>query len=1013
MLAFVNRPIMATAINLVLVIIGLVALKQLPLRHHTHSAELAIMVSAHYPGANSQVIEQRVTKPLENALAGIDGLRHTTSKSHDGFSEIHIRFRKNYSPERAMNEVRDRVQATQSLLPKEVEPPFVFERGMNEEDLMYIAFQDKTRSSADIFDYIRRNVLEQLKLVEGVAEVGDFGGTPYVIECQIDPAELIHYQLSLNDVLSTLKSEKTFASGGQIQSVTGKKTIVIEAPFDSPEAIAHLPLVTRDNKIVRLRDVAEVVLRVADSDFSMRVDGVDTVGLTIKAKIQANPIEVSQRVTKFIHQLQATLPQTMQVSVLFDRTKTFEAGLNAIQHSLWEAIILVGVIVTISLSSLRAAVVPMITVPLCLVSTFGLMWLFNFSINPVTLLAMVLAVGLVVDDAIVVVENIHRHMESGFSALDAARKGMKEITFAVIVMTLTLVAVYLPVAFQIDSSAVVFREFAWTLAGSVLISGFVALTLTPAMCGRWLSGTALVDQHSRAERIWQQINCGYQAMLAWVMQKRLWVIFFALVVFGLSIWLFTKLPSEFQPFEDEDYLFGWMSAETEVTPAVKASWDKQIEQLVAREVPEATRFMLGTWRNNYWWSIYLEPRHTRSEGSDAIAKRLQTPLADIAGPMVGVNLAASGSDETNNLEVVVRYSGAPHVLLESMRNLVDNIEKIKGVMRVDSKEVKLQNRYHVKVIREVAASLGIHVDAIEDVLYTFFSGKKGTEITFDGYDYNVIVTTDPAVRAELSSINQFFVNRPNGIAVPLGTLVEIEEVLEPEYIKHYEQVRSAKLDIYLDADLTIAEALAELKPLIHEQLPSDALVTFSGAAEKYEEAKRAMWLTLGLAIAFIFLILAALFESILDPFIVLLTVPLSVLGAVLAIYWTGGSNNIYMQMGIVTLIGLITKHGILITDFANRLRLAGHSIQDAVIQAAVARLRPILMTTLAMIFGAIPLVLSLGAGANARSHLGWVIIGGMTSGTLFSLFVIPVVYYYVARLRKQSSSSRMKSSPIS
>lgn len=990
---FVRRPVMATAINLVLLIMGVVSYHHLDLRHKPNVEQNVIEIGTIFPGANSTAVEHQVTKPLEDALSGIDGVKKITSISQDSQSYIYVNFKPGVDTNKGLGQIRDRVFSTLSGLPEAVKRPEIKEQGEDQKTIAYLKFEDKTRSIPALTDYIRRVVEDRLRLVEGVASVSHFGNKLYVIAIKPDPALLAEHAITIKEVVDALKHEKTFASAGEIEGLTSKETVLLTAVVEKPEDFANITVKLRPNERITLGNIASVTVSEKPTFLKIRENGQEIVGLGIIVKPQANPLEVVKHVYTFVKDLKKTMPPSMEAKMSFDATRSFSAAFDEMRRTLWEAILLVGIIVTLSLASLRAAVLSMITVPLCLVGTFALMWALNFSINPVTLLALVLAVGLVVDDAIVVVENIYRHMEEGITAFKAALLSMKEISFAIVVMTVTLAAVYLPLLFQVDESAVLFREFAWTLAGSVIISGFVALTLTPALGGKFL-------KHSKKVKFWEILSFKYQKGLSIGLQHPMKICALLVLIALLGVVGFQRLPSELIPKEDEGYIFGSIYAKNAVTDAVRNSWFQNVED-VLKTVPEGERVLTGVWQDQWmWWNIILKPSTERSRSTLEIVKTLRTPLQTIVGPEVQVNdNQGLGGDDA--FKIIIQYAGAHERLVETLNNIMTEARQQKGFDAIYSEQTWEKPRLRVMVDRDLASELGVGIDAIEDTLYTFLSGRKAADFNFQGLDYDVQVRAPLEYRSELNNLNTYFVATVEGKWVPLGSLVTLKEVVEPNQIKHYDRMRSGSIHVALQSSMSVDKAIQILDPIIKKHLPADASYKFGGKAEQYKEARAAMWLTYGLALAFIYLVLAALFESFLHPFVVLLTVPLSITGAVWAVYFIGGTSNAYTSIGLVTLIGLITKHGILIVDFANRLRIQGYTLKEAVMLAAANRLRPVLMTTFAMVCGAVPLIYSVGEGAVARKDIGWVIIGGMLMGTAFSLFVVPVAYSLLAKFQLQ------------
>jgi multidrug efflux pump len=994
--AFVNRPIMAVAINLGLLIIGLVAFNHLELKHIPASARNEFTIYTEYPGAHNLSVEQRVTKPLEDALSGLDGIDKLSSDSLDGHSAIYIKFKSHIDPNKAMSELRDRIFGTHSVLPEGVKRPYVYERSENSQPIVYIAFNDTQRSVSELSDYIRRMVEDRLRLIEGVASIDSWGGKHYQISVQLDPALLMEHKVTVSEVMNALHREKAFAAGGEIEQERGKKTVVLTAAVQVPSEYGNVIVkTTAEGNNIRIKNIATVAVTEKSTSLKMRVNGQPMVGLQVVVKPQANPLLTANRVRVFVKDLERTLPTSMEASITYDATRPFESSMLSLGHTLIEAILLVGIIVTLSLASGRAALLPVITIPLCLVGTFALMWLFGFSVNPITLLALVLAVGLVVDDAIVVVENIHHYLEEGLTPIQAASKGMKEITFAIIVMTITLAAVYVPVAFQADDSAAMFREFAWTLAGSVLISGFVALTLIPALCGRFLRKT---ERKGR----WEALAEWYHITLQKAFNHPRWVCAMAVIIAILGIWGFARLPMELMPVEDEDYIQGYIDANNTVPEAVRTGWLIEVEKIL-QTIPERQVVTTHEWQQRWLeWNLSLKPRAERSRGIHEIIAELTPKLKKIVGPKVGVNIGSSGLSSDETLTVIIQYPADYTRLLDIIRTIMREARKKPEFERLKSEGTVEVPQIQVEVDRAFSEELGVNVESMEDTLYTFLSGRKATHFNFRGFDYDVVVQGAPPFRSELNSLNQFFVTNGEGQWIPLGSLVTIKESNQSNKIKHYERMRGAKISVSLKSGVSLERAMEVMTPIVKKYLPAEARYYFGGTAEKYQNAKKSIWVTYGLALVFIYLVLTALFESFMYPLVVLLTVPLSVTGAAWAVNGYGGTNNIYTSIGLITLVGLITKHGILIVDFANRLRLQNKGVLSAIQQAAVRRLRPVLMTTFAMIFGALPLLFSKGAGAVAMIHIGWVIIGGMVCGTVFSLYVVPVVYYLVSAKTKKS-----------
>lgn len=998
----VKRPVLALSLNGLLLLLGILAFTLVEWRHSASHPNNEVQIMILYAGAHSLVVESEITRPLEQALMGLDGIKRISSESQDGLSRIFVKFKRNAAKE-LMLLIRDRVMSTAATFPKSAQKPYIWEQSERQQEILMIGFRDLSRSTAELSDYLRRNIFERLTTLDGIAEVRSFGQTPYVIELRLDSARLFEHHISVSDLLAALKNEKVYATGGELDTPSGKRSLILSAELHLPQDIGNWTITTPAQKVLKLSDISEVVVTGQKSDFNVHLDGKPMVGYIISAKPQSNPLEVVKQVKQFIQRSQEFLPDSMTVDIVKDASQSFLVAQSSAIKALGEACVLVALIVYICLGSWRAAALAMSTVPLCLVGSFIFIWLLGFSINPMTLLAIVVAVGLVVDDAIVVIENIHRHREQGLPPLKAALLSMQEISFAVVVMTVTLVAVYLPIAFQTSETALMLREFAWTLAGSVLISGFVALTLTPAIAARLKTEAA----NSHIELYQEKITSLYKKLLGQALNYPGKIMIAALCIALIAGLIFNSLPSELTPAEDEDLLEGYVtSPENAVLPNLQAEWKKFIEREVAT-LPEKKHLLVYQWQDQIWWQLLLKPRSERSRSARDIAEALEPQLDLQVGPHIGVT-SSSGSlgNDDNELRLVIQYSKDYGQLIQASRQLIEALEKTGLFSRIWSESTHDKARYKLAIDKLLASQLGIGISTLEGSLYTLLSGSKVLDFPFDGFNYEVWLKSDEKDRSQLSGLNRFFINSNTDKTVPLGSLVNIQEVLEPLKYKHHDQMRAVSIHINPKPDIAWNSMIQRVEHELKQYMPSEGQYKLLGKAEQYQEARSAMLWTFGFALLFIYLLLAGLFESFIDPGIVLFTVPLSVMGAVWLVFLMGGSNNIYTQIGIITLMGLITKHGILITDFANQLQKeAGLMAKEAAFKAAVSRLRPILMTTLAMIVGALPLVMGEGAFAEARKHLGWVLIGGMLSGTLFSLFVVPAVYCVFQR--KTAKSKRI------
>ncbi len=988
---FVRRPVLATALNLVLLLIGFIAYHAIEWRHLPKTDSYRLQIYTAYPGANSAAIERQVTKPLEDALSGLDGIKSLESSSDDGGSTIMVAFRPGTKIDKALAQVRDRIFGV-SGLPEGIKRPEVKEQRHRDDSLLFIVFKDPNRSPQALADYVRRMVEDRLRLIEGVASLNIYGDQRYIVSIEPDPARLLEHQVGVQTIVEALKKERTIASGGELEHLGIKESVIISAAIRDPNDLGLLSLKTPTGAVLRLDQVAKISVRAEVGDLRFTVDGEDVLQVGIIPKAQANPLKVAKDVRAFVQNLRKQLPPSMTASVVFDVTQAFSEAFIEMKHVLWEALIVVAVMMLIALGSVRAALLAMITIPLCLIGAFSILYAFDFSLNPVTCLALILSVGLVVDDAIVVIENIHRHLAAGGRALQAAKDSMKEISFAIVVMTLILSAVYIPLLFQKSETSTIFKEFAWTLAGSVFISGFVALTLTPALCGKYLG-------RGHTQIYWDVLEKRYKHYLRVLLNHPGKIALFVVGFGVLAIGGLKQLPSEQLPIEDEDHLSGSMMADHVVMPALQRSWTQSVGAILEK-IPEKESVMFWQYRQWNGWYLVLKPAKDRKRNAEQIREDLNRQFRMVVGPQVTVN-TDDVLGNNDGMKIIVQYAGDPIVLSKALTGIMIDLKKQPGIQGISTHQPPDIVRLNVVVDRAMASEMGVGVDAIEDTLFTLLSGRKVGDFYFEGLDYDIKVRADERSRSEADDLNRFFVAGSEGQWVPLGTVVRLKHELGVSEIKHYDRIRGIELSLNLQPGADLDRIIQSIAPIMNDHLPRDAEYHFVGQLEAYQQGTQTALWTFLLAFAFIYLVLAALFESFIDPWIVLLTVPLSLGGAVLALLCYGGTNNAYTLIAFMTLMGLIAKHGILMVDFANRLCSdSSRSLKETVLDAASARLRPILMTTLAMVGGAVPLVFSVGAGAIARQHIAWILIGGISVGTLFSLFVIPVVYAWVKGLQR-------------
>jgi multidrug efflux pump len=1009
---FIRRPVFSTVMSLLIVLVGLVSYWRLSVREYPNIDEPIVSVRTEYLGASAEIIESQVTQVLESSIAGIEGIETLISSSEPEQSRITVRFRLGTNPDVAASDVRDRVSRVRGRLPEEIEEPVIAKVEADAQAIIYIAFTSNRHRPPEISDYADRYVRDRLQNLGGVAEVRIFGERRYAMRIWLDRARLAAYDLTVQEVEDSLRQQNVEVPSGRIESIEREFTVLSRTGLTTPEQFRQIVVKDASGFSVRLGSLARIEIGPQDERRVTRFNGDNAVILGIIKQATANPLDVSNELRKAMPELVRDLPAGMSAKIAYDKSIFIDRSVQAVYITIAEAVALVVLVIFLFLRTLRATIIPLVTIPVSLIGAFALMDLLGFSINTLTLLSMVLAIGLVVDDAIVVLENIHRHIEEGMAPMPAAIRGMGEISGAVIAMTLTLAAVYAPVAFAPGRTGTLFTEFALTLAGAVLVSGFVALTLSPMMCSRLLRPH---ESHGRfynfLERGLLALNRGYRSALVTTLRARPLVVLAALAVAGASYFLVAGLKSELAPIEDRGVLFTAGNAPEGSTVDFTSRYAEQFEALLD-QVPEVAHHfvIVGSRAVTELISFsQLIPWEERSRTQMEIVRDIQPKLARIAGVRAFANNPGSfgQSARSKSVEFVIQTSESYRKLDEYVETLLAEAEKFPGLINLDSDLRLNKPQFDVVVDRERVADTGAGVLTVGRTLETLLGGRQVTRFTQNGEQYDVIVQVAPADRRTPGDLDAIYVRGPSGSMVQLSNLVHVKETVAPKELNRFNQFRAATITGNIAPGYSLGEGLAFLEDAAKRVLPSSVRYDYGGQSREFKDAESNLLFIFVLALGFIFLVLAAQFESFVDPLIIMLTVPLSMTGALLALHFSGGTLNIYSQIGLVTLIGLISKHGILIVQFANRLQDEGRTLREAVIEAAALRLRPILMTTGAMVAGAIPLAIAAGAGAESRHEIGWVIVGGMTFGTLLTLFVVPTAYTLLARDRTKSPEGRL------
>ncbi len=1017
----IRRPVLATVMNVIILLVGIISYDRLAIRLIPNVDVPIVTVATGYPGANAQVIESQITKPVEDALSGIEGIDYISSVSRAERSQVTVRFLLDRDADAAASDVRDRVAQARGQLPQEANDPIVQKQEADAQPIIFLAFSSDRHNLTEIADIATRLVKDRVQTIPGVAQANVFGNR-FAMRIWLDPDRLAGYELTPEDVEIALRQQNVEVPAGRVESSDREFTVLAETDLQEPAEFEQIIVKTTDQFLVRLGDVARVELGADSSRFRARFNRRNAVPLGIIKQAVANPLEISKGLKAMLPQISSTLPEGMQVEIAYDSTLFIQESIDEVYVTVFEAVVLVALVIFVFLRSWRAVVIPLVTIPVSLIGVFSLMLLFGFTINTLSLLAMVLAIGLVVDDAIVMLENIYRHIEDGMPPFEAALKGSKQIGFAIVAMTLTLAAVYLPFAFSTGRSGLLFVEFALTLAGAVLVSGFTALTLSPMMCSKLLRRD---EEHGRlfkfVERRLNSLDRGYHRMLDRVLGFRWLTIAIAAGFVTAMVVLFLNLPRELAPQEDQGLVIGIGTAPEGATIDYTDRYAKQLEQIYDG-VEEKNRFFVIVGFNGVTSAIGfvgLKPWEERDRSAQQVAQSLFPQFMSIPGLMAfPVTPPPLGQNNFGQpLSIVLQTTGTWEDLDEMVQTLLSRMSENPQFTNPDS-DLKLNKpELKIDVNRAKVSSVGASVEAVGHTLETMLGGRNVTRFKSGTEQYDVIVQIEDASRRTPGDLSNIFVRGSGGTMIQLQNLATVTESVAAKELNHFDKLRAATISAGLAPGYTLGEALEWMDAAIRDVSP-EALYDLSGQSREFAESESSAAILMVLALVFIYLVLAAQFESFIDPLIILVSVPLAMFGAFLCLsalnfggqqgWWTlSGSWNIYTQIGAVTLVGLISKHGILIVEFANQLRETGREKRDAVLESASLRLRPILMTTGAMVLGAVPLAFATGAGAEARHQIGWVIVGGMSFGTIFTLFVVPVVYLFLSANHKYEVSRRV------
>ena len=1009
----IKRPVFASVMSFTILLFGVVAFLRLPVREYPDIDPPIISVTTLYRGASPAVVETEITNVLEEQFATLEGVKTMTSSSREQGSVITIEFELNRNVDEAANDVRDRVSRVRSTLPREIDDPVISKVDVNAQPIVWLALSSDRHSGLELTDVADRILKERLQRLPGVGSVIIAGERRYAMRVWLDPLRMASHDLTAQDVEAAIRRENTEIPGGRVEGAEREFSVRTRGELTTPEEFGAIIVAQSKNDIVRLRDVAEVSLGAADERTAVRYNGQTAVGLGVVKQSKASTVDVAADVSKALGDLSGLLPAGMKLDIAFDSSTFINSSIDEVKETLIIAMCLVILVVLAFLKSLRATAIPTLAIPISIIGALAAAYFAGFTLNILTLLALVLAIGLVVDDAIVVLENVYRHMEMGKSRLQAALDGSKEIGFAVLATTITLVAVFVPLAFLTGSVGRLFNEFGISLAVAILLSGFVALTLTPMLCSRMLKplhGTSSSWATRSFDAFFEWLNRIYDRTLRFAMRWKWLTIGGAVAAVVLSVVLFRLLPSELVPIEDRGVAFGIVIAPEGATLDYT---DKYMREVESRLLPLPERRSLfsatglgfgGPGRvTNGFVFLGLAPRSERRRSQQEIVQALFPRLISIPGVLAFVINPPSlgGSFSSSPVEYVLQGETYEE-LNQAVGTVMGEASKLGYMINLDTDLRLNKPQLDLTIDRERAAGLGVSVTDIGLTLETFLGGRIVTNFKRGTKQYDCILQMKPSSRSAPDDIREIYLRGKGGL-VQLANVVRVEETLAPKELNHYNRVRSATITANLVPGVSLGQALDDLDRISAEKLPSGMKRDYAGQSLEFKSSTSSLYFMFLLAIIFIYLVLAAQFESFIHPLTILLSVPLAVFGALLALLIFGQSLNIYSQIGLIMLIGLVTKNAILIVEFSNQLRGQGKSATEAVIEAATIRLRPILMTSLATIFGVLPIAIGLGAGAESRRPLGLAVVGGMLFSTFLTLVLVPVLYAILSRFVRVST----------
>ena len=1012
----IRRPVLASMVSLALVLFGAIGYTRLSVRDYPDVDPPIISVSTFLPGASPQVVESAVTDVLEEELSTVPGLRTLTSSSAEESSNITLEFTLDRDVDVAAQDVRDKVARVRGRLPRDVEEPVVAKQQADAEPFFWLALSGANYDLLQLSDIGDRRVKTRLQSLPGVGRAQIFGERRISMRVWLSASALAARGLTVEDVQQAIRSRSVEVPAGRIESSRREFSVRSLGELKTPEEFAGMVVSNDSGQMVRLRDVGRVELGPRDERSALRSNGDPAVAIGIVRQSKANLLDVAREIRAELPAIQASLPPGVKIETAFDGSIFVTRSIREAEESLILAAILVILIIFVFLRNLRATIIPGLAIPASIISTFAVMYFLHFSINNLTLLALTLAIGIVVDDAIIVLENAYRHQEElGEDPITAATNGTREIGFAVVATTIALVAVFTPLAFLKGNTGRLFNEFGIAVAGAVTISGFVALTLTPMLCAR-----VLRVPHSHGvmfrllENTFLAITLAYTRALGWALRHRALIVSSALATLLAAGLLFRSLKREFIPADDQGWFLVFIIAPEGSSLAYTDGYQRQVEAIIRKTPDIHNIFSVVNFGNGVSGGIVfvmLDDWSTRKRSVQQVLAEVQPQLFGIPGIFAFANAPSGFGGFGSPVQFVVQNPDFGRLAV-AMDTLVTRARQVKGLQNVDTDLRFNKPQLSVSFDRDRAEDMGVSVGEIAATLQVLLGGNRVNTFTRDNKLYDVVVQLSPEERATPSDLSGLYVRGKNGQLVQLSALVHPSEGVGPRQLNHYDRIASFTLTAGLDPGFTLGEALDSLNRIAAEVLPPGSTTALAGESRELQESGGALYFAFALALLVVFMVLASQFESLIHPFTVLLAVPLAVTGALATLKVTGSTLNLYSQIGMILLIGLVTKNSILLVEYANQLKAKGRSALQAMQESGRIRLRPIVMTSVATITSAFPVALGLGAGSTSRRPLGYVIIGGVLFSTLLTLFLVPVVYVILDGLRRPGRAEAEASQPV-